>query len=137
MDMVGRADLVQQPWFNDGFERARHADEIDAAVGDWIGARSTDTVVKAFADAEAALGLVYDVAQVLSDEQYQALGSIRTVADPDLGPVRMPNVLFRMSKTPGQIRHAGRGHGADTAEILAELGVSPQRADQLRAEQVI
>ena len=28
-----------------------------------------------------------------------------------IGPVRMPNVLFRMSETPGAIKHAGRAHG--------------------------
>ncbi|MER7082433.1 CaiB/BaiF CoA transferase family protein, partial [Saccharopolyspora kobensis] len=31
--LVGRPDLVEQPWFASGADRARHADELDEAVG--------------------------------------------------------------------------------------------------------
>ena len=132
MRMVGRPDLVDQPWFNDGYQRALHADEIDEAVGSWILERSTDDVVHEFAKAEAALGVVYDVSRVISDPQYNAIGAIATVEDDDLGPVRMPNVLFRMSQTPGAIRHTGRAQGADTDRVLASVGVTPEQVARLR-----
>lgn len=137
MRMVGRPDIVEQPWFNDGYQRALHADEIDEAVGSWIRQRSTEDVVDEFARAEAALGVVYDASRVISDPQYNAIGAIATVEDEDLGPVRMPNVLFRMSETPGSIRHAGRGHGADTEAVLASIGVTPDQVEQLRAAGVV
>jgi crotonobetainyl-CoA:carnitine CoA-transferase CaiB-like acyl-CoA transferase len=132
MRLVGRSDLVEQPWFNDGYQRALHANEIDEAVGSWILERSTDDVVDEFAKAEAALGVVYDVSRVVSDPQYNAIGAIATVEDDDLGPVRMPNVLFRMSETPGAIRHAGRAQGADTDRVLASVGVTPEQVARLR-----
>jgi crotonobetainyl-CoA:carnitine CoA-transferase CaiB-like acyl-CoA transferase len=46
----------------------------------------------------------------------------------------MQNVLFRLSATPGAIRWAGRPHGADTDEVLTELGLSPDDVTALRAE---
>ncbi|MDQ1402526.1 MAG: hypothetical protein QOG03_842, partial [Actinomycetota bacterium] len=55
MVLVGRPDLADQPWFSSGTARASHADEIDAAVGDWIAARTSDEVVEAFDKAEAAI----------------------------------------------------------------------------------
>ena len=137
MLMVGRADIVGQPWFNDGYQRALHADEIDDAVGSWILQRSTDEVVDEFAKAEAALGVVYDVSRVVADEQYNAIGAIATVEDDTLGPVRMPNLLFRMSETPGAIKHTGRAHGADTASVLEEVGVDAGRLEELRASGVV
>jgi crotonobetainyl-CoA:carnitine CoA-transferase CaiB-like acyl-CoA transferase len=137
MRMVGRPDIVEQPWFNDGYQRALHADEIDEAVGSWILERSTDDVVSEFAKAQAALGVVYDVSKVISDPQYNAIGAIATVEDEDLGPVRMPNVLFRMSETPGSIRHTGRAHGADTDEVLASIGVTAAQVAQLRERGVV
>lgn len=137
MRMVGRPDIVAQPWFNDGYQRALHADEIDEAVGSWILERSTDDVVDEFAKAQAALGVVYDVSRVVSDPQYNAIGAIATVQDEDLGPVRMPNVLFRMSGTPGSIRHAGRAHGADTDQVLASIGVTAEQVAQLREHGVV
>lgn len=137
MRMVGRPDIVEQPWFNDGYQRALHADEIDEAVGSWILERSTDDVVDQFAKAEAALGVVYDVSRVVSDPQYNAIGAIATVEDEDLGPVRMPNVLFRMSETPGAIKHAGRAHGADTERVLASIGVTADQVARLREHGVV
>jgi len=132
MRMVGRPDIAEQPWFGSGFERARHADEIDEAVGSWILERPTDEVMAEFSKAEAAIGLVYDASRVIDDPQYNAIGAIATVEDEDLGPVRMPNLLFRLSETPGEIRHTGRAHGADTESVLGELGIGAERIAALR-----
>jgi len=134
--LVGRADLVEQPWFASGRERAEHADELDSAVGSWIGAHALDEVLEAFEKAEAAVGPVYDVRGIVEDRQYAALGTIAEVDDEDLGPLQMQNVLFRLSESPGAIRWAGRSHGADTAEVLAEVGVCAERLASLRAEGV-
>lgn len=137
MLMVGRPDIVAQPWFNDGYQRALHADEIDEAVGSWILQRPTQEVVDEFAKAEAALGIVYDVSRIVADEQYNAIGAIATVEDDDLGPVRMPNLLFRMSESPGEIRHTGHAHGADTDTVLAELGLDAAQVAKLHAHGVV
>ncbi len=137
MRLVGRPDLVGQPWFRSGRERAAHADELDAAVAGWVAARPRDEVVAAFEDAEAAVAPVYTVADILADPQYAALGTVATVDDPELGPLRMQNVPFRLSDTPGAIRFAGRPHGADTNEILAGLGLSGDDIAKLRADGVV
>ncbi len=124
MRLVGRPDLVEQPWFATGRQRAEHADELDDAVGRVDrGAADRRRCWPRSKQAEAAIGPVYDVRGVMSDPQYAALGTVQTVDDDELGPVKMQNVLFRLSATPGSIRWAGRPHGADTAEVLAEIGV--------------
>lgn len=73
----------------------------------------------------------------MEDPQYRALDSVTEVDDPELGPLRMQNVLFRLSATPGAIRWAGRPHGADTEEILTGLGLSGPEISALRAEHVL
>ena len=133
MRLVGRPDLIDEPWFATGHQRAEHADELDAAVSSWIGARSTAEVIAGFEAAEAAVGPVYDVRGVLADPQYQAIGTIATVDDDELGPIKMQNVLFRMSDSPGSIRWAGRPHGADTDHVLRELGYTDAEIADLRA----
>jgi crotonobetainyl-CoA:carnitine CoA-transferase CaiB-like acyl-CoA transferase len=137
MRLVGRPDVVDRPWFATGRQRAEHADELDDAVAAWIAARSTAEVLAAFEAAEAAIGPVYDARGVMSDPQYAALGTVQTVDDDELGPIKMQNVLFRMSATPGSIRWTGRPHGADTAEILAELGVDPDEVVALREQGIV
>ncbi|MDT9694522.1 CoA transferase [Streptomyces sp. P17] len=134
MRLVGRPDLIDEPWFATGADRARHADILDRAVGDWIAERTRDEVVAAFEKAEAAVAPIQDVREVMTDPQYQALDTITTVHDPELGPLRMQNVLFRLSDTPGAIRWTGRPHGADTDEVLTELGLTPAEVAALRTE---
>ncbi|MEU6248853.1 CoA transferase [Glycomyces sp. NPDC047010] len=137
MRLVGREDLVAEPWFASGHTRAEHADELDDAVGAWIGARPTADVVAAFEDAQAAVAPVYDVRGVLDDPQYRAIGTVQTVEDEELGPVKMQNVLFRLSETPGAIRFPGRRHGQDTDEVLAEVGVTREQLERLREKGIV
>ncbi|MDI3422385.1 CaiB/BaiF CoA transferase family protein [Streptomyces luteolus] len=132
LHLVGRPDLIDEPWFATGTDRAAHADVLDAAVGDWIAQRTRDEVIAAFEKAEAAVAPIHDVRDVLADPQYAALDSVTTVDDPELGALRMQNVLFRLSSTPGAIRWAGRPHGADTDSVLAELGLGDEEITDLR-----
>ncbi|MFZ4152644.1 CaiB/BaiF CoA transferase family protein [Streptomyces pseudogriseolus] len=134
MVLVGRPDLIDAPWFATGEGRARHADVLDEAVGGWIARHTRADVLAAFEKAEAAVAPVQDVRDVMEDPQYQALATVTTVDDPELGPLRMQNVLFRLSATPGSIRWAGRPHGADTEEVLTGLGLTPADLAELRAE---
>ena len=135
--LVGRSELADEPWFASGHTRAEHADELDAAVSSWIAERSTAEVLEAFENAQAAVAPVYDVRGVLADPQYEAIGTIRTVDDDELGPVKMQNVLFRLSETPGDIRWAGRAHGRDTDDVLADIGVTPDQLAQLRERGIV
>ncbi|MFC5251817.1 CaiB/BaiF CoA transferase family protein [Streptomyces nigrescens] len=132
MRLVGRPEVIDEPWFATGAGRARHADELDAAVGGWIARHDRAEVLAAFEKAEAAVAPIYDIREVMADPQYAALESITEVPDGELGTVRMQNVLFRLSETPGAIHWAGRPHGADTDEVLAGLGLTDAEIDGLR-----
>ncbi|WP_036510494.1 MULTISPECIES: CaiB/BaiF CoA transferase family protein [Nocardia] len=137
MRLVERPDYIEQPWFATGTGRAAHADELDAAVGEWISHRDTDEVVRAFEKAEAAVAPIYTAADILADPQFRALGSIITLDDPELGALRMQNVLFRLSDTPGRIRWTGPPLGAHTEEVLGSYGVGEAHLARLRTAGVI
>lgn len=137
MRLVGRADLIDEPWFATGHQRAEHSDVLDEAVSAWIVARSTSAVVSGFEAAQAAVGLVNDVRAVFDDPQYDAIGTIATVDDDELGPLKMQNVLFRLSITPGAIRWTGRRPGQDTDAVLGELGLDAAAIADLRDRGVV
>lgn len=130
--LVGRPELIEEPWFASGADRAQHADVLDEAVGSWIARHDRQEVLDLFEEAQAAVAPVQDVADVMADPQYAALGTLAEFDDPELGPLRMQNVLFRLSGTPGGIRWTGRPHGADTAEVLAEAGYDAAAVERLR-----
>ncbi|MDQ0383123.1 CaiB/BaiF CoA transferase family protein [Amycolatopsis thermophila] len=134
MRLVGRPDLIDEPWFASGAERAQHADELDEAVGAWIAQRTRDEVVAEFEAAQAAVAPIYDAADIVADPQFRALGTIHEIEDPELGPTLMQGPVFRLSGHDGVIAHTGRAHGADTDAVLDELGFSAADVARLRAE---
>jgi crotonobetainyl-CoA:carnitine CoA-transferase CaiB-like acyl-CoA transferase len=136
--LVGHPEVIDEPWFSSGSQRAQHTELLDRHVGDWIATRDRDEVLAAFEAADAAIAPIYDVADLLADPHIEARQTVTTVDDPDLGPLRMQNVLFRMSDTPGSIRHTGRPLGAATDDVfVTELGVSPQRITELRDRGIV
>jgi formyl-CoA transferase len=132
MHLVGRPELVNEPWFASGAERAKHADELDEAVGSWIKLRTRAEVISEFEKAEAAVAPIYDITDIFKDEQFAALGTIKTVQDDELGPIKMQNILFRLSETPGEITSAGPSLGKHTAEVLGKYGVSTSELTELK-----
>lgn len=135
--LVGREDLAAQPWFATGAGRAAHVDEIDAAVAGWIEERTRDEVLAAFEAAEAAIAPIYDARDLLADPQLAAIDAIVSVDDDELGPIKMTNMISRLSDTPGGIERTGAAHGADTAAVLAEVGVDDVELERLRAAGVV
>ena len=123
---VGRVDRRSASWICSAsgddprfasFEgRVEHRDELDQIVADWVGARSSAEVLAAFEAAQAAIAPVYSMGDLLADPHIAAREAIVEVDG-----VKMPGMLARFSKTPGEVRHAGRALGADTDEVLADL----------------
>ena len=132
LKLVGHPEVLDEPWFATGRQRAEHAELLDQYVGDWIVARTRAEVLDAFEAAGAAVAPVYKPSELLEDPQVKALELVTTVEDETLGPIRMQNVMWRMSRTPGSIRSTGRPAGQDTDVVLTELGLDADTIADLR-----
>ena len=137
LDLIGRPDVVSQPWFCSAAERARHADELDEIVGGWVAALDHQDVLAACREAGVPISTVYDVRDIIADPQYTALGAIATVEDPDLGPLRMVSTPFRLSRTPATIRWTGPRLGAHNEIVYGRLGLGEDELGKLREDGVI
>ncbi len=135
--LVGHPEVLDEPWFATGRQRAAHADLLDEYVGGWIAERTKDVVIDEFEKAGAAVAPVYKPSDLLSDPQVNAIEMVTTVEDDDLGPVRMQNVMWRMGGSPGRIRYTGRKHGADTDDVLREIGCSADEIESMRRDSVV
>ena len=96
--------------------RVEHRDELDAIVRTWIADRASSEVIDAFEAAEAAIAPVYSIAEVARDPHVVERESLI-----DVDGVIMPGLIARFSRTPGEVRFAGRPLGADTDAVIAEL----------------
>ena len=76
--------------------------------------------------------------EIFANEQYAARENILRFADPRIGELAVPNVVPRLTETPGQVNWLGPGIGAHNAEIYGELlGLDDERMDELRAQGTI
>lgn len=137
MVLVGHEEVIAEPWFATGAGRVAHVDLLDGYVSSWIGARDRDEVMRAFTEAGAAVAPVYDAQDVVQDPHVKEAEILTEVADADFGTMLQHNVLWRLEKTPGSIRFTGRALGADTDEILADLGYTEAEIASLRESELI
>jgi crotonobetainyl-CoA:carnitine CoA-transferase CaiB-like acyl-CoA transferase len=112
LELMGLGD---DPRFATFQGRAEHREELDAAVARWIGARPKREVLDAFERAEAAIAPVYSMRELLADPHVQARAVFQTVDG-----IVMQGPTARLSRTPAELRWAGRPLGADTDEIVGE-----------------
>ncbi len=135
---VERPELIHDPRFKDNASRVQHADALDAVIGGWIGRHTLAEVLKRFEESEAALGPVYDAAQIFADPHFRARASLVRVSDPVAGALTVVNVVPRLSLTPGTIAWLGPALGQHNEEIYCRrLGLTPAELEALRARGVI
>ena len=83
-------------------DRMTNSDVLEELVTDWVGQHSSEEAIAALRDVDAAVGPVYSIADVVEDPHFRARNIFVEVDG-----VVMPNVVARLSRTPGQIHHAG------------------------------
>ena len=137
LTLVGHPEVIAEPWFATGHGRAAHVELLDGYVGDWIAARDRSDVLAAFEEAGAAIAPVYNARDLTEDPHVRETQMLTEVPDDDLGDLLQHNVMWRMQRSPGRIRFTGRDHGADTDEVLAELGFDHRQISEMRESEAV
>lgn len=98
-------------------QRAPVTAELNDIARPWIAARTCEEVMARFVEFGVPAMPVYSARDILEDPHYAAREDIVTVDDPELGPVRQPAPLPKLSRTPGQVFRPAPFHGEHNAEI--------------------
>ncbi|WP_313117879.1 CaiB/BaiF CoA transferase family protein [Ectopseudomonas guguanensis] len=136
MSLIGRDDLGNDPRLAQNDGRSQHAELIDGAIAEWTAQRGRDEVIEALKGARVPAGYPYTAADIVQDPHYLARQMIETVQTP-VGPLKVPGVLPKLSRTPGRIGSGGPQLGEHNDDILAGLGLSEEQVAGLRERGVI
>lgn len=137
MNVIGRADLADDPQFAQNDGRAAQSALIDAAIAGWTSAHSIEAVLAALEAADVPAGRIYSVKDIVEDPHYQARGMIVDSTLPDGVKVKMPGIVPLLSDTPGAVQWQGPELGQHTAEVLSGLGLNEAEIARLRAGGVV
>jgi crotonobetainyl-CoA:carnitine CoA-transferase CaiB-like acyl-CoA transferase len=119
--VIERPELAEDPRFSTTQARLANADEVDELVASWVREHNLNHVLARFREFQAPAAPIYDASQIRQDPHYLARETIVEMDDPDLGRITMQNVVPKLSRTPGRIRHTGKVEIGADQDIIEEL----------------
>ncbi|REE92217.1 CaiB/BaiF CoA transferase family protein [Cupriavidus plantarum] len=135
---MGRRDWLEDPRYATHEQRWRHVDELNTALAAWIEAQPVDELCAILDDAKLAYSFIYSIEDIMNDPHYQARGTIASVRDPHIGPVKMAGVVPKFPDRAEKPIEPAPDLGQHNGEIYGELlGLSPERLAALNAAGVI
>lgn len=136
--LMGRPELNEDPRFRTNVDRLHNVVQLDPIVEEWTRTRTRDELLAALVAAGVPAAPVSSVEDLTVDEHLLARGAIAVAGDPELGNVRLPSPLPRLSDTPAAIRRPAPGLGEHNQELYIDLlGMTPEELDGLRRRGVV
>ncbi|ORW65816.1 CaiB/BaiF CoA transferase family protein [Mycolicibacter senuensis] len=135
---IGRADLVDDADFSDPQRRLARAAEVDRVVADWVATKTLDEAMAVFDAEQVAAAAVYDITDLVADEQLAHREVFVRVGDHELGAMTVQAPVPRFSDAQGRVEHLGPRLGEHNAEVYRDLlKLTPSDIDDLRARGVL
>jgi crotonobetainyl-CoA:carnitine CoA-transferase CaiB-like acyl-CoA transferase len=107
-------------------------DQVTAALGAFVGARSAADAVEALRRAGACCSAVNSVADLFREDHVWSRGNLVRDEDPELGSVVTVGVVPTLSRTPGRLAGWSRFRGSENENVLTGLlGYPPDRVSVL------
>jgi len=111
---------------------------VDRVVADRVATKTLAEAMHIFDAAEVAAAPVYDITDLVADEQLSHREVFVKVGDDELGAMTVQAPVPRFSDATGRVQHLGPRIGAHNAEVYGELlGLADADIDDLRARGVL
>lgn len=124
-------DAVQPPWASAEYatleNRAKQIDTVYGLVAKTLEERTTAEWLALFNELEIPAAPINTPDALFDNPHLNAVGLFETVQTAH-GPVRFPGVPTWFSRTPGHVRGYAPELGADTEQVLGELGLAREEA---------
>jgi crotonobetainyl-CoA:carnitine CoA-transferase CaiB-like acyl-CoA transferase len=119
-------DAVRPAWASDDFatlaQRARQIDKVYGLLAETFKERTTQEWLDLLGKLEIPAAPLRTPDELFDNPHLKAIGFFETVDSPH-GPVRYPGVPAWFSHTPGHVAGPAPELGADTRDVLTELGL--------------
>ena len=137
MAAIGRDDLAADPTLTDNAGRVKRVEEIDAAIGAWTSKLNVADVLAVLDQAAVPAGRIYTVEDIAADPHYLARGMLADVSMSDGSVLKVPGMVPKLSRTPGQHRRNAPSLGQDTDAVLSDLGITAEQISEMRKRGIV
>ena len=137
-EAMGEPELASSDSWGTIAARERDRGKVDAYVGAWTSQHDRAQLLHDCERAQVPCGPVYAIDEIFEDPQYASRGNILKMLDERAGEVAIPNLVPRLSATPGEVKWLGPALGASNAEVYeGMLGMTSADLKGLEARGVI
>jgi crotonobetainyl-CoA:carnitine CoA-transferase CaiB-like acyl-CoA transferase len=118
--------------------RERDREAVDLHVGEWTASFDRAELLRICEESQVPCGPVYSIDEIFEDPQYAARGNILKMKDERVGELSIPNLVPRLSDTPGRVNSLGPTLGQHNDEVFKGLlGMTDEEIRKLGAAGVI
>ena len=134
---LGHPEWAQEPRFATNPERVRNRDAIDQMVAEVVVTRSREDWVELFDRVGIPSGPINLVSEALASPQTRARQMVTQRDHPIAGQVAISGLPITLSDTPTSIRLDAPALGANTDEVLFDIGYSVEEIAGLKADGIV
>jgi len=128
---LGYEEWAEDERFRDNGARVRNRETLGRLIAARMKELPCAEWIARLDEAGVPCSRVQKVSQVMRDPQVEEMGMLPAVDHGEAGPVRMPRLPVRLSKSPPSIREAAPALGQHTAETLRRFGVEDAELEEL------
>jgi crotonobetainyl-CoA:carnitine CoA-transferase CaiB-like acyl-CoA transferase len=135
---MGRPELAAAGVYARTAQRVAAREPINRIVTDFLGGMDRDDAIALCLRYEVPIGPINSIADVFADPQVRERENLIEIETPYDGRIVIPNVVPRLSATPGRIDSTGPTLGEHNDEIYrGRLGLSDAELDEMKRDGVI
>ena len=120
-ELQGEPSLAGDGRWGKVADREKDRAAVDQWVTRWSEQHTLAALIALCIEFEVPCGPVNSIAEIFADPQYQARENILFMQDPRVGEIAMPNVVPRLSATPGRVEWLGPTLGQHNDDVFKGL----------------
>lgn len=134
---IEKPELVEDQRFINQKVRKVHEKELSSILGQWVLKYGGEEAAEILNKYDVPTSLCMSVEDIFKDPHYAIRDMIPEIPHPTLGTLKVPGVVPKLSRTPGEINSLGPRLGQDTREVLERFHIGEDRIEELAKKGII
>ena len=137
-EAMDKIEWATDPRFVDHKARGNNASELDGLIADWTKTLTIKEIGQKLDDHGVVWGPINSIKDITEDEQFKSRDMILEIEDETFGSLKVPGIVPKLSKTPGQVAWLGpQNAGSHNKEVLSDLGFTEEEQKELLDKKII